>query len=128
MSWKELAAVQWGNLRTYFQLSTRYDNHVIADNLMWRKPYKSIFRAPTLPCLIILAGAFWMWRARREALLTGLGLALPGLFIFSISVLCEAGENMRYKFFLEPLFFVLIVSQLLVVGRDLRLFWRAKLR
>jgi len=78
-----------------------------------------LFSSPYLPSLLIMAVAIWAWHAgkKKDVWLTGLGMALPGLFIVSVSVLCETGENMRYKFFLEPIFFVLIVSQLYVMGQ-----------
>ena len=39
------------------------------------------------------------------------GLGLPAAFVFAVSVFGEWGENMRFKFFLEPVLFVFIVAQ-----------------
>jgi hypothetical protein len=47
----------------------------------------------------------------------GLGLALPVLFVFAASVMFERGENMRFKFFVEPVLYVFIVSQLGTLAR-----------
>jgi hypothetical protein len=102
------------NTRIYFTPSSRYSNHVIVDRIPWRNFYDRIFSFPILPGLIVLAAIVWFLRAQRSDYLAGTALAFPGLFIFLISVLFEKGENMRFKFFLEPVVFVLIASQLFV--------------
>ena len=62
--------------------------------------------------------AVWFARIIRGRLYAqGLGLMLPGLYVFLASVLLDKGENMRFKFFLEPVMFVLVVSQLYFVLR-----------
>ena len=48
-------------------------------------------------------------RDSRRSLRRGLGLALPALYIAAVTIVFESGENMRYRFFLEPTFFVFIV-------------------
>jgi hypothetical protein len=39
--------------------------------------------------------------------------------IFAISVLFESGENMRFKFFIEPVLFIFIASQIYLAGQRL---------
>ena len=63
--------------------------------------------------LLTLSTTAWVrgWWAlagdsRRGAILHGLGLALPALYIAGVTIVFESGENMRYRFFLEPTLFV----------------------
>ena len=44
-------------------------------------------------------------------------MVMPGLFIFLATVLFEKGENMRFKFFLEPVYYIFLASQFLVLCR-----------
>ena len=50
-------------------------------------------------------------RAGRGQVRVGLALALPVAYVFAVSVLFEGGENMRFKFFLEPALFVFLAAQ-----------------
>ena len=38
-------------------------------------------------------------------------MLLPGLFVVLVSILADKGENMRFKFFVEPVMIVFLVSQ-----------------
>lgn len=107
------------NLAIYFKPSSTYSsNHVIVDRLPWTNLYNRIFSAPVLPILLVIGLAVWLARVIAGRLYAqGLGLILPGLYIFLASVLLDKGENMRFKFFLEPVMFVLVVSQLYFVLR-----------
>jgi hypothetical protein len=65
--------------------------------------------------LLVLSTALWFrgcagptGEARRNALLRGLGLALPVLYVAAVTIVFESGENMRYRFFLEPTLFVFL--------------------
>ena len=56
--------------------------------------------------------AVWALRTlRTHTLSAGLGILLPGLFVVLVSVLADKGENMRFKFFVEPVMIVFLVSQ-----------------
>jgi len=104
----------WENVTIYFQPSNIYHTeHAIADRVPWRPIYEKIFSAPILPILLIIFGIYATEKVLREKdYLSTLGFMLPALYIFAITVLFEKGENMRFKFFIEPLFFVLLVIQL----------------
>ncbi len=106
-----LARVYLENLAIYFQPSSRYSAHVIVDRLPWRPVYDSLFSAPVFPALLALAGLGWLAGLKeKKDFWASLGLLLPGLFIFLSSVLLERGENMRFKYFLEPILFIFLVS------------------
>lgn len=115
----ELMRSYWENLLIYFIPSSRYTAHVIVDRIPWRGVYDHLFSFPVFPGLILLSGMAWVMRAERRTYAAGTALVLPGLFVFLISVLFEKGENMRFKFFMEPVFFVFIASQLFVLGERL---------
>lgn len=112
----ELARSYRENVRLYFEPSSRYTRHVIVDRLFWREFYDRIFSAPVLPLLFLFALIVWGIRARPGDCLAGLALALPVLFVFFVSVLFEKGENLRFKFFLEPVCYVFIASQIYIAG------------
>lgn len=102
------------NLAIYFEPSSWYSSdNVIVDRLPWRAAYDAIFSAPVLPALLLAAIAVWLARVvRAKQYAKGLGIALPAAFVFLASVLLDKGENMRFKYFLEPVMFVFLVSQL----------------
>jgi hypothetical protein len=103
----------FGNFLIYLQPSSQFTTpHIIADSLPWRGVYNAIFSRLVL--LFLLAGSMWVWIKTnpKENYLRGIGILLPAAYIFLMTVLFERGENMRYKFFLEPVFFVFLVAQL----------------
>jgi hypothetical protein len=103
------------NVRIYFQPSSQFTPHVIVDRLPWRALYDRVFSFPVLPGLIIVAGVSRIVARRRAGSPdygADLALAVPGLFIALVSVIGDKGENMRFKFFLEPVMFVFIASWL----------------
>ena len=114
MSPVDLLKSYWENVTIYFQPSNIYHTeHAIADRVVWRQFYERVFSAPILPILLILFGAYAGKKVVREKdYLPALGFVLPILYIFAITVLFEKGENMRFKFFIEPLLFIFIVGQL----------------
>ncbi len=102
------------NLGYYLQPSSRFfeQPHAIVDRLPWRAPYDWLFSSYRLLVLLALATAAWARGRRPSELLRGLGLALPILLIFAVSITFERGENMRFKYFVEPVLYVFVVSQL----------------
>lgn len=101
------------NLRIYLQPSGGYTVHAIVDRIPWRQFYDRIFSAPILPPLLLLAGIQPLVVAfRRKQVAAYIGLTLPGMYAFLGSVLLDRGENMRFKFFLEPVLAILLISQL----------------
>jgi hypothetical protein len=105
------------NLTIYFQPSSRYTTqHVIVDRLPWRDVYDRLFSAPFQPAFLLIAGAISLiGMYKRKNFAAGLAFLLPAFYIFSLCVLFEKGENNRYKFFLEPVFYVFIFSQFYIL-------------
>ena len=48
-----------------------------------------------------------------------LGFCLPALFIISLCSVFDRGENMRFKFFVEPVLFVFLAAQAYAAGKKL---------
>jgi hypothetical protein len=112
MSWAHLMNSYRENMEIYFRPSSRYVTaHVIVDTIPWRDAYEKIFSHPVLPIAIITSLAFALLTSQLRDIPSLMALLLPGLFIFAICITAEKGENMRMKFFLEPVFYVLIVTQ-----------------
>ncbi len=113
------------NVDFYLRPSSRHSSHVIVDRLPWREPFEFLLSGWRVVVLLVLSAAAWIrggWKEvgeeRRRAIMRGLGLALPGLYIAAVTIVFESGENMRYRFFLEPtlfLFFWISLSGLLPV-------------
>ena len=103
------------NLSVFLEPSSQYlTTHAIVDHLPWRGLYDWVFSGSRL--LLLLAAAAVVWargRRGRAELARGLGLALPVGFVIAACVAFERDENMRYKFFVEPVLYVFIASQLL---------------
>jgi len=103
------------NLDFYLRPTSRHSSHVIVDRLPWRTPFEFVLAGWRFVALLVLSAAFWFrgcakqtGEARRGALLRGLGLALPALYVAAVTIVFESGENMRYRFFLEPTLFVFL--------------------
>ena len=101
------------NLGYYLDPSSRYTDHVIVDRLPWRGVYDRLFSGPLLIGLLGLAAGVAVTRGvGRASAIYALGLALPAVYVVCVTVVFEKGENARFKFFLEPVLFVFIASQL----------------
>jgi hypothetical protein len=107
----ELALAYIRNLNIYLLPSSRYTSHVIVDHLPWRSGYDLAFSTPILPVLLLGAVLVWGVRVKRSEVSRSIGLCLPILAIALLSILFERGENMRFKFFIEPILFLFIASQ-----------------
>ncbi len=109
----ELLTLMARNTAFWLRPSSSYSAHVLVDGLPWRAPFD--FLLSGLPLVASLCGASLAWlRAAwplRAALARGLALALPVLYFAATSIVFECGENMRYKFFVEPLLCVFLWSQ-----------------
>ena len=100
------------NLGYYFDPSSLYSEHVIVDRLPWRGMYDRLFSGPLLIGLLGLAVGLAVTRgAGQRSTAYMLALALPALYVVFVTVVFEKGENARFKFFLEPVYFVFIASQ-----------------
>ncbi|MCP4140598.1 MAG: hypothetical protein GY755_09975 [Chloroflexi bacterium] len=109
----------WENIQIYFRPSTEYHTkHTIVDRLPWKDLYDQLFSSPILPLLLFFSGVSWIAKViKQKDYLENIGLVLPGLYIFLVTILFEKGENMRFKFFLEPLFFIFIISQIYNISK-----------
>jgi hypothetical protein len=69
----------------------------------------------------LLASVLGAWRAFKTGTwLSAIGLALPGLAVLGISIFADKGENMRFKFFLEPVMIVFLAAQASFLAQDIR--------
>ena len=108
-------ATLWAGYRSNFDLfvepSSRYSRNEIVDRLPWRKPIDWIFSARRLAWLALGVSLPGVWQSRRR-LRCLLALLLPAAYVVGVSIVAERGENARFKFFLEPAFYLLVVTQL----------------
>jgi hypothetical protein len=115
----ELITNYYQNLIIYFQPSSNYaSTNALLVNIppRWKNYYEKFFSAPVLPALLIIATLFWMATAPSKEMFGAIGVFIPVLMIFTISILFESGENMRFKFFIEPILFIFIASQVYSAG------------
>jgi hypothetical protein len=109
------------NASVFLRPSSRYLwSHRLVDRLPWRGAYDWVFSGPRLVLLLVAAAAWWMKGRDRSGIEKGLGLALPVLFAAGVCVVGERGENMRFKFFIEPVLYVFLVTQLVSFAREVR--------
>lgn len=115
----ELASIYYNNLLLYFQPSSNYaSTNILLVKLpeRWRVYYEKVFSAPLMPLILLACLIFWGVRSCSNTLRSSVGIAIPVIAIFIISVLFESGENMRFKFFIEPILFIFIASQIYSAG------------
>ncbi len=103
-----LAASYLENFTLYFLPSSQYTENVIVKRLFWRPYYDAVFSAPVFPILLFASGVLWLLRSIRRKDYGAIGLLLPGIYIFFVCIFFEKGENMRFKYFLEPIYFISI--------------------
>jgi hypothetical protein len=118
----DLLPIYWKNISIYFQPSSNYagtNKLLVYLPERWRIYYEKIFSAPIFPALLILCALFWIKNHNQEQRKKVIGVCLPIMAIFAISVLFESGENMRFKFFIEPVLFIFIASQIYLAGQVL---------
>ena len=99
------------NLDIFVEPSSTYSRNEIVDRLPWRRRVDWLFSGRRLTWLAIGASLLSIWQSRRR-LRWVLALLLPVAYVLGVSILGERGENIRFKFFLEPTLYVLLVAQL----------------
>ncbi len=108
-------AALWAGYRQNFDIflepSSEYSRNEIVDRLPWRHQVDWIFSGWPLIGLAIGASLLGVWQSRRR-LRSVLALLLPVGYVLGVSILGERGENIRFKFFLEPALCVLVLTQL----------------
>ncbi len=118
----ELALLVAHNVSLWLRPSTRHSAHVLVDRLPWRGAGDALMSGWALALMLLLAAGHWALaeRSRAANLRRGLGLALPALYFAAVSIVFESGENMRYKFFVEPLLFVFLWSRAVALAQGWR--------
>ncbi|MBZ4418370.1 hypothetical protein [Myxococcus sp. RHSTA-1-4] len=100
------------NALLYGRPSSRYQPNVLVDRLPWRGAYDFVFSSPVLWLLLLAAGVSAARRLKgAEDWRHTAALVLPILYVAAVSVLFEKGENMRFKYFVEPVLFVFLCSE-----------------
>jgi hypothetical protein len=129
MPLENLAKEYLENAAIYFKPSSTYSSHhVIVDRLPWTGAFNRVFSAPILLYLIALASVVWLVRTLRgHSKGKGLGMLLPGLYVLIVAIVSDKGENMRFKFFLEPVILVFLVSQFSALARAASRAWGQRL-
>ncbi len=109
------------NFFLYVQPSSWYTENILVSILPGRirAYYDRFFSYPYFLLAILLAAISWIVRNKKSDYISGVALLLPGLYIFLASILFEKGENMRFKFFLEPVLFVFIASEVYCIYRGI---------
>jgi hypothetical protein len=108
------------NLAFWLRPSSSYTAHVLVDRMPWRGVYDALFGGPGLAIVLLLSSVSWLARCGREHWRVGAALALPVGYVFAVTVLFEGGENMRYKFFVEPVLFVFVAAEAAAALQRLR--------
>jgi hypothetical protein len=98
------------NAWIFLQPSSSFARSPVTAALPWRATYDRLSSRIPLLVLCLLSCLLWLWRAPWRVLLRRSALALPVLYVACISILFERGDNMRYRFFIEPILFVLVVA------------------
>jgi hypothetical protein len=107
---RRLAELMAHNVALWLRPSSRHSAHTLVDALPWRGAFDFAFSGGALVALLVAAALGWAWRTKRTpgAWRRGLGLALPCAYFAAVSIAFESGENMRYKFFVEPVLLVFL--------------------
>jgi len=117
---RKLIKLYYQNLQIYLSPSSQYISpNSIVEALPQRPLYDSVFSYPILLWLMTLAFLFWLIQVKKSEILPVIGFCLPAMFIVFICVVGDRGENMRFKFFIEPVFFVFITSQFFYIGKKI---------
>jgi hypothetical protein len=111
--WRKTLGAYIENFRVYLKPSSQYVDSPVVARLPWRKLYDTLFAGPVGAVLFLLALGSWLRGAYGNgSLRRGAAMAIPVAFIAAVSILFESGENMRFRFFLEPALMVFLVTRL----------------
>ena len=111
MSIPVLARTYLVNARIFWRPSSHYSRNVIVDRMPHRAIYDRLFSAPIFPGLLVAASVSWAIRNRRGDFRSPLGLLLPVAAVVFLAIVCERGENQRFKYFVEPVLIVFLVAE-----------------
>jgi len=110
----QILSIYYQNALIYFQPSSNYaSTNLLLTKLppRWMNYYEKFFSAPILPSLLLILSLFWIAKSSAAEFYKSAGLFLPILAIMLISIVFESGENMRFKFFIEPILWIFISTQ-----------------
>ncbi len=113
------------NFSNYWLPSGGNMANVFTDKLPWLLLYQWVFSGSRFICLIVFSSLFWCCSSgnlRKENMTKVFGFLLVLGYIFLISNLCNRlwwTEAFRIKFFLEPVYFVFIFSQIYIATKTL---------
>ncbi len=113
------------NFKDYMRPSSRYTStdHAIVDRLPWRKHYDFVFSGlPLAFGLLFFTGKWLVSFVNRKIICAQFieitGRIMPIGYIFLITTLSNRydwTEAVRLKFFLEPVFFIFVASQIYIL-------------
>lgn len=104
--WSAYAA----NFRLFIQPSSAYWPNPMVDQARWRPFFDAVFSGRYLLLISLAAGLLSAWRVRHRPRFA-VAVVLPAAYVFAVSVAAEHGENMRFKFFLEPVIYVWWIAE-----------------
>lgn len=113
------------NFSDYWSPSGCKTGNVITDNLPWSFLYNWVFSGTRFIVLLIISGLIWIYfsiSSGKKNTAKVIGLLLVLSYIFVISNLCNRllwTEAYRIKFFLEPVYFIFVFSQIILAVRAL---------
>jgi hypothetical protein len=106
------------NLSLYLRPSSEYGVNPIVDPLPWRGLYDRVFSGWPWLAALAASGLWWLGWEGPACRMARIGLSLPAAYVVLVSVLFESGENMRFKFFIEPVVYVLLATTCYRVWRE----------
>jgi hypothetical protein len=92
--------------------SSSYGDTIISDALPWKRLYDTVFSSYFLAALLLMSCLAFLPQFDPVEMRRCVAMLLPLMYIVLVSVVCEKGENMRFKFFVEPAAYVFIVRAL----------------
>lgn len=115
-----VAGILSTNAAHYLRPTSRHSDHLLVDRLPWRGGFERAFSGAPFLAGLVAAALLWLRSTRRvgdapvarRLRLFGLGLALPVLYVAAVTIVFESGENMRFRFFLEPTLFVFLAASI----------------
>ncbi|MBU3623631.1 hypothetical protein [Polynucleobacter sp. AP-Latsch-80-C2] len=114
MSFQDFISMYKTNLLLYMEPSSNYfsSNQILNSiPIRWKSYSEKLMSAPVLPIVLIFFSMHYFLRTPSKSLIKDIGFSFPIFIIAVISIVFESGENMRFKFFIEPLIYLFISSQ-----------------
>jgi hypothetical protein len=122
LSFAQLLEAYSLNARIFLEPTSSFARSPVTALLPWRPAYDAVFSG--LPLLLICAAfcVLWLTRGPWRVRIATAALALPVLYVATVSILFERKEGMRYRYFVEPVTYVFAAASACEAARRLR--WR----